>query len=261
MKNKSNLAQKLEKFYNDIDTLRKKNETIRLQTDLEFQQNEIKKINKKYNMEMFSTKIRGGKAFIAEQKIRQLKKILLKSKRLHKATSTKRFDPRKTIARSVNNLNKTVSEKYGISPEEVEKKSIESEIFKEVYDFHRLKKVNKDAERYERHDISSDKKMRKKLRDPLKIGKKVLVLAERIRKKDAPGKLYKSTTENFSFFNREKVFIIRKVLLKEKTFYYWISEENSQKNLESKFLRQELFALKKQFILKKWIRFLFITTI
>ena len=41
MKNKSNLARKLEQFYNDIDTLRKKTETIRLQTDLEFQQNEI----------------------------------------------------------------------------------------------------------------------------------------------------------------------------------------------------------------------------
>ena len=178
---------------------------------------------------MFSTKIRGGKAFIAEQKIRELKKILLKSKRLHKTTSTERFDPKKTIARTVNNLNRTISEKYGISPEEVEKKSIESEIFKEVYDFHRLKKVNKDAERYERYDISYDKKTRKKLRDPLEIGEKVLVLAERIRKKDAPGKLYKSTTENISFFNREKIFIIRKVLLKENTFFYWISEEDSQK--------------------------------
>ena len=183
MKNKSNLARKLEQFYNDIDTLQKNPETIRLQTDLEFQQNEIKKINKKYNVEMFSTKIRGGKAFIAEQKIRELKKILLKSKRLHKTTSTERFDPKKTIARTVNNLNRTISEKYGISPEEVEKKSIESKIFKEVYDFHRLKKVNKDAERYERYDISYDKKTRKKLRDPLEIGEKVLVLAERIRKK------------------------------------------------------------------------------
>ena len=42
MKNKSNLAQKLENFYKEINVLRKKNETIRLQTDLEFQQNEIK---------------------------------------------------------------------------------------------------------------------------------------------------------------------------------------------------------------------------
>ena len=50
---------------------------------------------------MFSTKIRGGKAFAAEQKIRELKKNLLKSKRLHKTTSTKRFDPKKTIEKTV----------------------------------------------------------------------------------------------------------------------------------------------------------------
>ena len=44
-------------------------------------------VNKKYNVLMFSTKIRGGKAFVAEQKIKEFKKLLLKSKRLHKSTS------------------------------------------------------------------------------------------------------------------------------------------------------------------------------
>ena len=33
---------------------------------------------------MFSTKTRGKKAFVAEQKTRELKKILLKSKRIEK---------------------------------------------------------------------------------------------------------------------------------------------------------------------------------
>ena len=47
------------------------NKQMRLQTDLEFQQREIMKLNKKYNVLMFSTKIRGGKAFSAEQKIRE----------------------------------------------------------------------------------------------------------------------------------------------------------------------------------------------
>ena len=55
---------------------------MRLQTDLEFLENEIKKLNKKYNVEMFSTKLRGGKAFAAEEKIREFKKLLFKSKRL-----------------------------------------------------------------------------------------------------------------------------------------------------------------------------------
>ena len=61
---------------------------MRLQTDLEFQQREIMKLNKKYNVLMFSTKIRDGKAFAVEQKIRDFKKLLLKSKRLNKSTSS-----------------------------------------------------------------------------------------------------------------------------------------------------------------------------
>ena len=44
------------------------NKEMRLQTDLEFQQREIMKLSKKYNVLMFTTKIRGGKAFAAEQK-------------------------------------------------------------------------------------------------------------------------------------------------------------------------------------------------
>ena len=46
------------------------------------------KVNKKYNVLMFSTKMRGGKAFEAEQKIREFKKLILKSKRLYKSTSS-----------------------------------------------------------------------------------------------------------------------------------------------------------------------------
>ena len=49
-----------------------------LQVDQEFQKNEIKNLNKKYNAEMFSTKIRGGKAFVTEQKVCELKKIISK---------------------------------------------------------------------------------------------------------------------------------------------------------------------------------------
>ena len=47
---------------------------MRLQVDQEFQQNEIKNLNKKYNVEIISTKIHGGKVFVAEQKICELKK-------------------------------------------------------------------------------------------------------------------------------------------------------------------------------------------
>ena len=41
-----------------------------LQTDLEFNQYQIRKLNNDFNVEMFHTKVCGGKAFVAEQKIR-----------------------------------------------------------------------------------------------------------------------------------------------------------------------------------------------
>ena len=56
-------------FYEEIEPKRNMNKQMRLQTDLEFQQREIMKLNKKYNVLMFGTKIRGGKGFAAEQKI------------------------------------------------------------------------------------------------------------------------------------------------------------------------------------------------
>ena len=84
MRKKSNLPQKMEIFYKEIQSKRNKNEKMRLQTDQEFQQNEIKKLNLKYNVEMFSSRLRSGKAFAEEQKIREFKKILFKSRSLHK---------------------------------------------------------------------------------------------------------------------------------------------------------------------------------
>ena len=69
--NKNLLAIKLEIFYREIDPKRKQiasEDKMRLQTDSEFNQNKIKQLNGKYNVTMFSTRIRGGKAYAAEQK-------------------------------------------------------------------------------------------------------------------------------------------------------------------------------------------------
>ena len=51
---------------------------------------------------------------------------------------------------------------------------------------------------------------KKTLRIPLNLTEKVLDLAERLRKKDAPGRFYKSSTKNMSFFNRNSIFTICK---------------------------------------------------
>ena len=118
MKNRTLLAKKLRKFYEDIEN--KRNGKISLQTDLEFNQNEIKKLNSEYNVTMFHTKVRGGKAFVAEQKIREFKKRLLKTKRFVKINGEK-LRPKEAVEMAAVNMNTTPSAKYGIAPEEIEK--------------------------------------------------------------------------------------------------------------------------------------------
>ena len=76
MKHRSLLAKKLNLFYNDIKD--KRAGKIHLQTGLECNQNQIKKLNDEFNMEMFYAKVRGGKTFAAEQKIREFKKNSIK---------------------------------------------------------------------------------------------------------------------------------------------------------------------------------------
>ena len=71
---KSNLARKLELFYKEIEPKREEtNEKMRLQIDLEFQQIETKKLNEKYNVDMFSTKVRGEKPSPPSRKLGSLR--------------------------------------------------------------------------------------------------------------------------------------------------------------------------------------------
>ena len=58
-------------FYDEVKEKRK-GKCMRLQIDTEFQQVKIKSLNDENNIEMFTSSLRGGKAFAAEQKIREL---------------------------------------------------------------------------------------------------------------------------------------------------------------------------------------------
>ena len=57
---------------------------------------------------MFHTKVRGGKAFTAGQKVREFKKILLRSKRLEKQRG-KRIKPNDLIRKAAQNINEKIS--------------------------------------------------------------------------------------------------------------------------------------------------------
>ena len=80
-------------------------------------------------------------------------------------------------------MNLQPTRKYIVPPEEVGKKMSESEEYRLTYDLSRLKKVDKDAERYSRYDRKSDKKAKKNLSSLLVEGELVYLLSSRLKKK------------------------------------------------------------------------------
>ena len=129
------------------------------------------------------------------------------------------------IKKAAQNMNETISTKYNLPPETIEKRSLDptdGKYFQEIYDFVRLRNVENSQMRNDKNDQKIDKRKRK-LRSPLNLDQKVLVLAERLKKKDAPGNLYKASTDNMPFFNRNRIFTIyKRVKLNNGTFLYWV---------------------------------------
>ena len=136
----------------------------------------------------------------------------------------KQVKPNELIKKATFNLNNTRSAKYGFSPEQIEDKSLDpkdGQEFKEAYDFSRLWRIKEARGRSERYAKNLDAQKKRRLRDPLDVGEKVLVLAERLKKKDASCRLYKNTTENRPYFNRNGIFTINKrVHTSDNTYYY-----------------------------------------
>ena len=99
--------------------------------------------------------------------------------------------------------------------------------------------------RNDKYDQKIDRRKRT-LRRPINLHKKVLVLAERLKKKDAAGNFYKVSTENMPFFNRNRTFTIyKRAKLNNGTLLYWVEKDG--KKINGRLLRQELFTLNNQF--------------
>ena len=198
------LKGKLEQFYEDILKKRESNQKIRLQTDQEFHQSEIK-------------------------------------------SSDKRLKPNQLIKKTAKCLNKTRSAKQGFSPSQIDEKSLENNYFTDIYDFHRLLRVKEHEDRTVRYMEKQNDRKKRKLREPLDIGEKVLTNAKSLNKKDVPGVLYKYSTKNKPFFNRNEIFKINKRvgINSSKKNYYRVQKDS--KRIKERYYRQELFALKGQF--------------
>ena len=179
---------------------------------------------------MFHTKVPGGKAFAAEQKIREFKKFLLRSKRFEKSRKN-RIKPNDLIKKAAQNMNETISTKYQLVPETIKKRSFnpnDGKYFREIYNFMRIRKIENNQMRNDKYDQKIDRRKRT-LRSPLNLGEKVLVLAERLMP-------FFNTDGNFGIYKRAR--------LNNGTYLYWVEEDG--KKVNGRFLRRELFAINKQ---------------
>ena len=103
-------------MYDKVKSKRKV-KRMRFQFDNEFQKVKIKDLNDENNVEVFTSLVRGGKLFAAQQKIRELK---TKTAKLN--AQKLKITPTKIIQNSVLNINNMKSKKYGLSPEEIERR-------------------------------------------------------------------------------------------------------------------------------------------
>ena len=172
---------------------------MHFQTENEFQQAKIKDLNDKYNVTMFTTNAQGGKPFAVEQKIRELKKRISKIKAIFDQTKAK-ISPTTIIKRSADNMNSAVSKKYALTPNDIETKSLNNKQFKTAFNFESIKTKSKQIFRkLQKYNKKIYSRKKKQFRELLNIGENVLVTAEQIKKKSAPGKFYKQTVQNILF--------------------------------------------------------------
>ena len=121
-------------MYDEVKSKRKV-KRMRLQVDNEFQKVKIKDLNDENNVEMFTSLVRGGKLFAAQQKIRELetKTAKLNAQKL-------KITPTKIIQNLVLNINNMKSKKYGLSPEEIERRYLAGKRFKIIFNVERIEK-------------------------------------------------------------------------------------------------------------------------
>ena len=121
---------------------------------------------------------------------------------------------------------------------------ISSERFRTVFNTHRKEKAKLLHDRLNRYDKKKYGTKRRKLRENSNVSEKAVVLAERIKKKSAPGKFYKQSVQNIAYFNKENTFSLRKKKKVDKIDYCWLKNLQTNRNLIKRFQRTKLFAIK-----------------
>ena len=120
-------------------------------------------------------------------------------------------------------MNETISTKYQLAPETIEKTSLnpnDGKYFQEIYDFMRIRKIENNQMRNDKYDRKIDRK-KKTLRSPLHLKEKNLVLAKRLKNKDELIKLL-LTICCFLIEIAFLLYIKERAKLDNGTYLYWV---------------------------------------
>ena len=117
-------------------------------------------------------------------------------------------------------MNSLPSRKYGVSPNQIEKKYLESERYREQFNIRRIRISFGEIRRQEKYQKKIYRRKKLKLRVPLDVGEEVLILLARLKKKDSRGNFYTSSAKDRLYFNKDKIFqITNRENIDGKNFY------------------------------------------
>ena len=224
-------------FLQDTEGVRDKGVQVYIQTDegTEFFDRPLLRLFADNGIQLFTTKMNKGHAFMAEQKIRELKKKMTKLKSL-----TPKLSIAKTLKTVEANINITRIVYIGLSPTEIEEEIADpaQNTLRKVYVG---KRITDQRTRHNRYNLKKDN--RKKVK-ALKLGDLVYILSGRTLKRRYRGALDKATTGVKPNFDTSKVFVVdsRKVITGD-VYYYKLVDANTNNRLSGRFYQDELYLL------------------
>ena len=177
---------------------------------------------------MFTSPVREGKAFAAEQKKQELKSRIAKLNALKMKVS-----PTKIITTSSKNMKSLLNKIYRLSPNQIEKKyqATGSEHFLIFIELSEQKKHTTDW-------IGS---IRKNMEQKEKSCKKILILAKSSSfswnntKEISSRKILRTICTKHAYFNKEHTYVIRTKQKLDKIVHYWLKNSKDNKYLTKRF--------------------------
>ena len=221
-------------FVSDTENVRDKGVQVYVQTDegTEFFNRPLLRLFEDNGIRLFTTKMNRGHAFMAEQKIRELKKKMTKLKSL-----TPKLSIAKTLKLVETNMNITRIGYMDLSPTEIEKEIVDPDqnALRKLYVG---KRITDQRARHNRYNLKKDKrKKKKKMSKSLEVGDLVYILFGRTLKRRYRGALDKATTGVKPNFDTTRVFVIdsRKEFIDD-AYYYKLVDTDTERSSPRKVL-------------------------